>query len=203
MSLKVTCPKCSARLLAPDGIARKTVRRPKCKGEVVVPSPVPAPTAAPVASPTTTAAPTSSPVDASPTPAQPAKSVAGGCCGVIVLAVAAVFLWNTFFGKSSSETTIPYEVLSKKSGRSGKFTMDVLVDQSASKEDVMKLAESLRRKYSGEFQVISIYDSREAARRRTDDSYPEKELSKHWLVVIDTLSDPGKEVRWVAKERGH
>jgi hypothetical protein len=105
-----------------------------------------------------------------------------------------------------SDGVISYEVL-KKTEKRGDIILDVLVSEDASKEEVMKLGEKLRKKYSdklGKLGVICIYDTREAQRRRTDDSYPETELSKHWLVVISGLeSDPVKQVRWVAEGRGH
>jgi hypothetical protein len=38
MPLSVTCPACTARLRAPDAAMGRTLRCPKCKGPVVVPS---------------------------------------------------------------------------------------------------------------------------------------------------------------------
>jgi hypothetical protein len=103
----------------------------------------------------------------------------------------------------ASEQTIPYEVLKKDKRRDGKLIIELLVSESAKKDEVMKLAESLRREYAGRYAFISIFDSREAARRREDFSYPERELSRHWLVVVDWGGDTRsrEEIRWVAEGR--
>jgi len=43
MPIPVVCPKCSARLNAPDAAAGKKVKCPKCQGVIAVPEPLPAP----------------------------------------------------------------------------------------------------------------------------------------------------------------
>ena len=89
----------------------------------------------------------------------------------------------------TTEKTIPYEVLKRKTvvGTASCFSK-VLVSEQASKQEVMKLAESLQREHNGKFAHILIFDSREAWRRRhKDGSAPEKELSRH-LVVIAGIS---------------
>lgn len=103
--------------------------------------------------------------------------------------------------KKKAGGTIPYESLkSAKRKSDGKLILEVLVSESDSKEEVMKLADRLRREHAGNYVTISIFDSREAWRRRMDESYPETKLSRHWLVVIDdTLGKD--EIRWVAKGR--
>jgi hypothetical protein len=79
---------------------------------------------------------------------------------------------------------VPYEVLKMERPRNEKYKIDVLVDEKTSKQDVLKLAEYLRGNYVGRYTTISIFDSREAWRAADafDQSYPEKELSRHWLV---------------------
>jgi hypothetical protein len=104
-----------------------------------------------------------------------------------------------FEGREASEKSIACEVLRCKKRADGKFFIDFLVSDSASKEEVLKLAESLRQQYDGKFACISIFDSREAWRRHEDLSYPEKELDRHWLVVID--GDSGQKISWVAEGR--
>ncbi len=104
-------------------------------------------------------------------------------------------------GGGGSEKTMPYEVLEKKHRPDGKFIMSLLVSETATKEDVMKLAESLRREHAGKIASISIFDSSEAWRRHLDETYPEKELSRHWLLVIDGDRSGGEEIRWVAEGR--
>src|SRR5690242_11695323 len=49
----------------------------------------------------------------------------------------------------ASEETIPYAVLSEdKRPADGKLFLDVLVNEAASRQDVMKLADRLRREYA-------------------------------------------------------
>jgi hypothetical protein len=104
------------------------------------------------------------------------------------------------------EKAISYEVLKKVNRKSdGKLIMDVLVPDKASKQDILNLAETLRREHAGKFATISIFDNRDAWKHQQDEAYPEKELSKHWLVVVDWGGDTGakEEVRWVAEGRDH
>lgn len=110
--------------------------------------------------------------------------------------------------ENSGEKTIPYEVLEHGKRVDGKLIMSVLVSEAASKADVMKLADSLQRQHAGTYATISIFDSREAWRRQLDKTYPEDQLSRHWLVVIvDEQANFGQrtkdhqEIRWVAEGR--
>jgi hypothetical protein len=105
-------------------------------------------------------------------------------------------------GADGNEKTIPYEVLKKEKRRGdGKLFLEVLVSEAAPKQEVMKLAESLRRQHARKFAHICIYDSREAFQRQFDETYPEKELDRHNLVVI--AGDLGEEIRWIGEGRDH
>jgi len=107
--------------------------------------------------------------------------------------------------QQSDDNTIPYEVLSKWNPRRGDndyFGMHILVSETASKQQVLKLAEALKRKHAGKYIAIHIWDSREAQRRQGDETYPEKELFRHYLVVMyDEPIDP--KIQWVAEGRDH
>ncbi len=105
-------------------------------------------------------------------------------------------------GGGKEEKTIPYEILKKEKRRGdGKLFLEVLVSEAAPKQEVLKLAESLRREHSGKFADISIYDSREAFQRQFNETYPEKKLLRHNLVVI--AGDLGEKIRWIGEGRDH
>ena len=104
-------------------------------------------------------------------------------------------------GEESRKKNIVYEVLKNKKRGDGKVFLDVLVSETASKQDVLRLAESLRREHAGKFATIGIYDSREAFQRQADEAYPEKDLLRHSLVVIS--GDLGEEIRWIGEGRDH
>jgi hypothetical protein len=134
--------------------------------------------------------------------------VAAGCLTIIGVAAVCVGVFriggegddHPVRAVGQSGKTIPYDVLEKKSRADGKQIMSLLVSETESREDVMKLADSIRREHGGKIASISIFDSREAWRRHLDETYPETELTRHWLVQIgDGLG--GEDVRWVAKER--
>jgi len=98
--------------------------------------------------------------------------------------------------------TISYEVLKQIPRGDRKLIIDVLVSERATKQEVLKLANNLRREYAGKYGVITIYDSRVASQRHHDETYPEKELFLHWLVEIADWNE-GKEIQWLAPERDH
>lgn len=104
-------------------------------------------------------------------------------------------------GCGSSEKTIPYEVLRQWEHKKLGTGLEILVDEAASKEDVMTLAKSLQRKYEGNYTAICIFDSREAWRRRLDESYPEKKLRRHWLVNMLGIDAP--KIVWDGEGRDH
>ena len=90
--------------------------------------------------------------------------------------------------------------------------MELLVDESATKEEVLALAAHLREEHSGGHIVIDIFDSVEAhAARETEtrtghlpSNYSEEEYWKHHLVMIFRNPSTGyDEIEWVAIERGY
>ncbi|MDP8239985.1 MAG: hypothetical protein P9X24_12915 [Candidatus Hatepunaea meridiana] len=100
---------------------------------------------------------------------------------------------------------IEFEVLrSWTPGRKG-TGMEILVSKKATKEQVMKLAHFLRKKYKlGGFIWISIFDSREAWKHRDDESYPSDKYFKHFLAQISVNPNTGHDkVSWVAEGRGY
>jgi hypothetical protein len=108
--------------------------------------------------------------------------------------------------KRENEKTIPYEVLSKREVADITLQMSILVSDTAPRQDVLNLAESLRRQYAGKYEylAIEIYDSREAHRRHFDLTYGERELFRHWLVEIGGLSwNDGQDIHWLAEGRDH
>lgn len=146
-----------------------------------------------------------------------AKGCGKGCgIGCLVIFVIAVLI-ALMTGPTRNEKpirqgnvkTIPYAVVGKWD-KATAFGMDILVDETASREDVMNLAKSLQRQNNaGKYCTINIFDSREAQRRHLDESYSEQELSRHWLVVIVAggekvmKSKDHQEIRWVAEGRDH
>lgn len=129
-------------------------------------------------------------------------------CGGCLLLVVFVFVLIAVMGRSDhppqgvqTDANIPYEVLKNEKVRS-KLVMYLLVNPDASQQEVLKLAENLRREHAGKYATISIFDSREACRAAIafDQSYPEKELARHWLVVINDTFGEDK-ISWVAEGR--
>ena len=102
----------------------------------------------------------------------------------------------------ASEETIPYEIVENEERPDGKCLMQLVVSETASQQEVLKLAEILRQKYTGKLGSICVFDSREALRRRLDAAYPEKELIRHWLIEIEGDTGP-EHVKWIAEGRDH
>ncbi len=68
----------------------------------------------------------------------------------------------------------------------------------------MDLAENLHRKFMGTYAVITIYDSREAWRRISDETYSEDEYMRHCFVEMHgDPQSPEKGIFWVVKGRDH
>ena len=88
--------------------------------------------------------------------------------------------------------------------------MELLVDESATKEEVLALAAHLREEHSGGHIVIDIFDSVEAHVARETETrtghlpISEEEYWKHHLVMIKLNPNTGlDEILWVAEGRGY
>ena len=90
--------------------------------------------------------------------------------------------------------------------------MEILVDESATKEEVLALAAHLCEEHSNGYLIIDIFDSLEAhAARETEtrtghlpSNYSNEEYWKHHLVII--IRNPKTsyaEIQWVAEGRGY
>jgi len=108
--------------------------------------------------------------------------------------------------------TLDYQVLREWDIPAGGIGMDLLVDESATKEEVLALAAHLREEYSDGYIYIYIFDSLEAhAARETEirtghlpSNYSDEEYWKHHLVNIIRNPKTGyDEIQWVAEGRGY
>ena len=81
--------------------------------------------------------------------------------------------------------------------------MEILVSGTASRQDILNLAKSLARRYTGQYLAIQIFDSREAWRNKSNEGYSEKEFERHFLVEIGGGWKDGQEIHWLAEGRGH
>jgi len=60
----------------------------------------------------------------------------------------------------ANKQIISYEVLSKREDANGKFFMELLVSSTASRNEVMALAESLKQQFADQYKIIDIFDAR-------------------------------------------
>jgi len=121
--------------------------------------------------------------------------------GVIVLVVIAfIVVMGLFIGRETeTDKTIPYTTL-----RSNPVSMDILVSEKVSKEQVMALTNYLKKEYEGRRMIINIFDSEEAWRNRSNENYPQKEIFKHWLGAMNLRENPDQNtILWVAEGRDH
>ena len=90
--------------------------------------------------------------------------------------------------------------------------MELLVDESATKEEVLALAAYLWEEHSDGYIVIDIFDSLEAYAAREMETrighlpsnYSDEEYWKHHLVNIIRNPKTGyDEIKWVAEGRGY
>lgn len=130
-----------------------------------------------------------------------------------VIAVLTIMILATSCGPTvPSPEILDYQVLREWKIPAGGIGMELLVDESATKEEVLALAAHLREEHSGGYIVIDIFDSVEAhVARETEtrtghlpSNYSEEEYWKHHLVMISQNPSTGyDEIEWVAKERGY
>ena len=124
----------------------------------------------------------------------------------LVLAVLTIMLLAISCGPTTPPpNTLDYEVLREWDIPAGGIGMELLVSETATKEEVLALANSLRSKYLPRGSIfITIFDSKEAYTRIDDPTYPEEEYFKHLLVSIGRNPNTGyDEILWVAEGRGH
>jgi predicted Zn finger-like uncharacterized protein len=103
---------------------------------------------------------------------------------------------------------INYTVLKKeRRPADGRDFLAILVDEKASKDNVLKLANGLWR--AGNVATLDVFDDRAAYKAsefqahngREDPTYPEAKLSKHWLAQAFYGVDD--DVKWIADGRDH
>jgi len=125
----------------------------------------------------------------------------------LVLAVLTIMLLAISCGPTAP---IDYQVLREWKIPAGGIGMELLVDESATKEEVLALAAYLQEKYSDGTIYIDIFDSVEAQAARETEvrtghlPISEEEYWKHHLVMIFLVPETGMdEIRWVAEGRGY
>ena len=101
--------------------------------------------------------------------------------------------------------TLDYQVLREWDIPAGGIGMELLVSETAIKEEVLTLATYLRSKYSYKGYVfISILDSKEAQTNKIQGTMSDEEFRKHFLVQITRNPKTGyDEIEWLATERGY
>jgi DNA-directed RNA polymerase subunit RPC12/RpoP len=203
-AISFPCPKCAADLRVKGSKAGKRIRCPECDWRIDVPD-------------AEGEEPASEVVDGENPAVNPvanlfANLAAGGVClgAVALLGFCCVGIFSS--GSSdpkaaSAQKPIPYDVLISNKNNSGKIRLDILVQETATKEEVLKLAAHLLKEYDGRYSIIDIFDAREAWQSREDDdeTYPQSEYFRHWLVHLDALdlkSDPRMDL-WAARGRDH
>jgi len=105
---------------------------------------------------------------------------------------------------------IDYQVLREWKIPAGGVGMELLVDETATKDEVLALAAHLREEYSDGYLIIDIFDSLEAHAARETEArtgqlpISEEEYWKHHLVMIFRNSKTDyDEIQWVAEGRGY
>ena len=127
----------------------------------------------------------------------------------LVIAVLTIMLLAISCGPTAP---IDYQVLREWKIPAGGIGMEFLVNESATREEVLALADHLREEYSDGYLIMDIFDSLEAhAARETEtrtghlpSNYSDEEYWKHHLVNIIRNPKTGyDEIQWVAEGRGY
>ena len=129
----------------------------------------------------------------------------------LVLAVLTIMLLAVSCGPTAPPPkTLDYQVLREWDIPAGGIGMELLVDDSATKEEVLALAAHLREEHSDGYIYIDIFDSVAAQRARLTEvrtgqlPISEEEYWKHHLVMIKLNPNTGlDEIQWVAEGRGY
>jgi hypothetical protein len=130
----------------------------------------------------------------------------------LVISSAFAFLLSFCVGcdrPTRDEKPIPHEVLKQVTRDDGKLVVDFLVDGDATKEDVLKLAESLKQEYAGKYASMYIYGSREAWQRWNEVEArpatkpdPNNEAEQDRQRKAEALAEAGAEAEKMMKEEG-
>jgi len=125
----------------------------------------------------------------------------------LVLAVLTIMLLAISCGPTAP---IDYQVLREWKIPAGGIGMELLVDETATKDEVLALAAHLRQEHSDGYIYIDIFDSVAAQRARLTEArtgqlpISEEEYWKHHLVMIFRNPKTGyDEIQWVAEGRGY
>jgi len=107
--------------------------------------------------------------------------------------------------ETAKGSLIKYETLRQSNIPAGGVSMDILVSEDATKEEVLSLAKYFRSTcLPDHFILVNIFDLREAYLHRDDPNYPEEKYGKHWLVEMHRNPKTGSdEINWVGEGRDH
>jgi hypothetical protein len=122
----------------------------------------------------------------------------------LVLAVLTIMLLAISCGPTTPlPKTLDYQVL-REWDPDGGIGMELLVSETATKEEVLVLARYLRSEHSKGYLYISIYDSKQAQVDALKGTLSDEDFHKHFLVDIKRNPNTGvDEITWVATERGY
>jgi hypothetical protein len=113
-----------------------------------------------------------------------------------------IFTWILFFSCSqTSQKNIPYTV-SKDRSNGSRIWMHLLVDSTASKEDVINLGTFLKNKYSNyKFVNIFVFNNEYVERNFDNPNITEVQLYHNYLLMITVNKNTGfEEIAWMNKE---